>query len=58
MPSLTTATQQSAIGRVLSVRLLKKARKRIILAAKVRFRPVGFIKPDRHADEYLVPWLP
>lgn len=48
----------SAIGRVLSGSLLNKARKRITLAANVRFRTVGFIKPDRHADECLVPWLP
>lgn len=48
----------SQIGRVLSVSLLKKACKRIKVAANVRFRTAEFIRPGRHADECLVPLLP
>jgi hypothetical protein len=48
----------AAYGRVLSGRLLNKTRKRITLAANVRFCTFGFIKLNRHADECLVPSLP
>lgn len=51
-------SQQSGFGRVLSVSLLKKACKRIKVAANVRFRTAKFIRPGRHADECLVPLLP
>lgn len=58
MPSVVNPASVTPVGRVLSVSLLKKACKRIKVAANVRFRTAEFIRPGRHADECLVPLLP